>query len=84
MFNAELLTLKALSPKASQLILILIVPTILGMTLLTSCDKDNDNDKYNYSNCDCSSNANCSRNCKDCTCSDVKVGKLNPGGMLTY
>ena len=82
-FKVELQPFKALFKKTSKLFLVLLVPSILGVTLLTSCDKDNDDD--DNGNCTCSRSANCYGKCRNCTCNykSVSVGKLSTG-MLTY
>ena len=77
--NVELQPLKTFFKKASRLFFVLLVPMVLGMTLLTSCDKDDDDD----SNCNCSRNASCKGKCKTCTCTKPSSGKLSTG-MLTY
>ena len=80
-FNVELQPFRTLFKRASKLFLILFVPSMLGMAMLTSCDKDDDDN----GNCNCSSSANCYGKCRNCTCtkSNVSSGKLSTG-MLTY
>ena len=80
-FIVKRLPLKTLFSKASKLSLFLFVPSMLGMALLTSCDKDDDDN----GNCNCSSSANCYGKCRNCTCtkSNVSSGKISTG-MLTY
>jgi len=55
MVNVELQPVKSIFKKASKLFLVLLVPSMLGMALLISCDKDDNDD----SNCNCSRNASC-------------------------
>ena len=71
MVNVELQSVKSIFKKASKLFLVLLVPSMLGMALLISCDKDDNDD----SNCNCSRNASCAGKCKNCTCNKASQGK---------